>query len=184
MAPMHDTTAGLIARLAASAAAAEPPSDNTETTTLVALSQVAVWLSPVVARWARCGLVGADLEDAEADLVIEALSTIRTAPAMSSDRVAQRSWHRVANRRRTERRRTALSQSLYDQARTPLTGGFEEMLVERITISAGPLTPGHLSVISGGAGGMPTCSPGALRTRRYRARLALRRLDQSEGEVA
>ncbi len=51
-----------------------------ELATLAALAAVATRLLPASRRWARCGLAGEGLADAEAQLVVEALAAMRQGP--------------------------------------------------------------------------------------------------------
>ena len=160
-----------------------------------ALSAVAVFLVPVVRRWSRSGLVGDDLADAEADLVVEALAALRLNTSLDAGRVAQQAWHRVSGRRRTARARTErlaelaaqlashdASQPVFEDPSGCAFGG-------RLGVSGGPLgvaldalEAGVLSVTAAAvlwaaAAGYPTrkaarlagCSPAAWRARRSRA---------------
>lgn len=85
------------------------------TATTVCLSVVAGWLMPVGRTWARNGLGGEDLADAEAALVVEALTALRAHPNLQAERIAQLAWHRVHNQRRTARARAARHVALTDR---------------------------------------------------------------------
>ncbi len=87
-----------------------------------ALSAVVVVLVPVVRRWSRSGLVGEDLADAEADLIVEALAAMRLNASLDAGRVAQKAWHRVSNRRRTARARTERLAELAPQLASQAAG--------------------------------------------------------------
>ena len=160
-----------------------------------ALSAVAMFLVPVVRRWSRSGLVGDDLADAEADLVVEALAAMRRPPPLDAGIVAQQAWHRVSGRRRTARARTARLAELAPQlashdASQPV---FEDPSAcpgsGQLGLSGGPLgvaldalEAGMLSVTAAAvlwaavagystreAAQMAGCSPAAWRARRSRA---------------
>ena len=160
-----------------------------------ALSAVAVVLVPVVRRWSRSGLAGDDLADAEADLIVEALSAMRLNASLDAERVAQTAWHRVSNRRRTVRARTAKLAELAPQLASGIAvqPAFEDPAAcpgsGQLGLSGGPLgvvvdavRAGMLSVTAAAvlwaavagystreAAQMAGCSPVAWRARRSRA---------------
>lgn len=102
-------TAGSAARAAALdlkvfTALARRPNDTLATT--AALSVLGDTLAPIAWRWARAGLRGADLADAEADLITEALAAMRRHPDAGPGELAQSAWNVVSGLRITERRRS------------------------------------------------------------------------------
>lgn len=79
---------------------------------LTALAILAPRLAWIVRTWARAGVTGADLADAEADLVAECWAQIRTVtnqppPDRPGLVLVDRAWTRVRDRRVTDRRRAA-----------------------------------------------------------------------------
>lgn len=75
------------------------------TATLAALITVGPLLERIAAHWHHHGLRGADLDDAEAELVACALEALRTDPGAGAAGIAQIAWHRWNTGRRTTRRR-------------------------------------------------------------------------------
>ena len=153
-----------------------------------ALSAVAVFLVPVVRRWSRSGLVGDDLADAEADLVVEALAAMRLNTSLDAGRVAQQAWHRVSGRRRTARAHTErlaelapqlashdASQPVFEDPSGCAFGG--QLGVALDALEAGVLSVTAAAVLWASAAGYSTreaarlagCSPAAWRARRSRA---------------
>lgn len=77
---------------------------------LTALAILAPRLAWVVGNWARAGVAGADLDDAEADLVAECCVQVRAAsgaqpPDAPGLALVDQAWSRVSIRRSTQRRR-------------------------------------------------------------------------------
>ncbi len=160
--------------------------------TTAALAAVAIHLVPVVRRWARSGLVGADLADAEAGLVAEVLALLRSGPPGAAPVVAQKAWHRVAGRRRTARARSArhvplgpdraAGPSPDDPLRHILAAISEAITAGAVTITAASalwaVVCGWSAVDAATATG---CSASAWRDRRDRGRRAMRALDYPDG---
>lgn len=160
--------------------------------TAAALAVVAARLAPIVGRWARAGLAGDDLADAEADLVAEALTALHADPTRPPAVLAQVAWHRVEAVRRTARSRADRHVPLgpaHDRvspspepARPPL-GLIGEAL------AAGVLTASTVAVlwvecglpVTAGPAPDGPVSPAAWRQRRSRARRAVRALAASGG---
>ena len=72
-----------------------------------ALSGLAPRLMRIVARWQRAGIAGADLADAEGDLVAECLFALRCHPNITRDAAVRLAWHRAHSLRRTQRSRSS-----------------------------------------------------------------------------
>lgn len=158
------------------------------TATSVCLSVVAGWLLPVARRWARSGLRGEDLADAEAALVVEALAALRSDPDLPAERIAQRAWHRVHNQRRTVRARAARQVALADQLdgrHVPVAPG--DPLHAALVLLSDWLATGILTVSAAAllwatvcgwsaadAAGAAGCPLGAWRSRQARARRTAR----------
>lgn len=138
-------TGGAAARAAARdlqvfTALAHRPDDPLATT--AALSVLAGVLAPIAWRWARAGLRGADLADAEADLITEALAAMRLNPDAGPGELAQSAWNVVSGLRITERRRSR-RQVPYSPAHDRPAGS--DSLREIITVLAHAMTAKVLS---------------------------------------
>ena len=162
--------------------------------TLAALGALAPSLQLIAARWERAGLTGADLADAESDLVTECLALLRSDPYRPGPAVVQGAWHRVNGRRRTARARAA-RQVPFDadslllsrhRDRGPLRD-LQDLLAEGV--ADGTVSRLEAQSVWAVATGWTTseacavtgCSPPAWRARRCRA---IRALAASVGEVA
>jgi hypothetical protein len=164
------------------------------TATTACLSAVATLLLPVARRWARCGLGGDDLADAEAALVAEALAILRTYPELGAERVAQRAWHRVHNQQRTARARAVRHLPLADRVLQHEVLVPADPLRAALTLLAGCLADGTLTVSAASclwaamcgwsavhAARLAGCEPGAWRNRHSRARRAVQAALNNEG---
>jgi hypothetical protein len=162
--------------------------------TTAALAALAPRLGLISGCWKRSGLSGADLADAESDLVTECLAGLRANPHRTAVMVVQTAWHRVHGRRRTTRARAArlvaIDHDHFRQAGAPDPGPLhqlQELLAEGLrdgTVSrleaqsvwaaaTGWTTPEACAAIG--------CSAPAWRARRSRA---IRALAATAGEVA
>ena len=173
----------------------DPGGDPLADTT--ALSGLAPRLMPIVARWRRAGVAGADLADAEADLVAECLFALRGHGNITADAVVRLAWHRTHALRRTQRSRSARMNALNP-------GGAEARgveadpvarLVRRLSdaLGAGAISTIEVTAIWAHASGFSIaeaasragCSEAAWRARRCRAlRAAVRAGVLDRGEVA
>ena len=84
--------------------------------TLAALAGLAQRLSSITARWRCAGMPEEELPDAESNLLVETLDTLRRLPALRADLVVRTAWHRTHARRRTDRARAARTAPLHSDA--------------------------------------------------------------------
>jgi hypothetical protein len=164
------------------------------TATTACLAAVAGRLLPIARRWARCGLRGEDLADAEAALVTEALAILRAHPDLGAERVAQRAWHRAHNQRRTARARAARHLPLTDHILQHPAVVSDDPLRAALTLVSGWLANRTLTVSAAGclwaamcgwpaihAARLAGCEPGAWRSRHSRARRTARTALANDG---
>jgi hypothetical protein len=162
--------------------------------TTAALAALAPRLGLISGCWKRAGLSGADLADAESDLVTECLAGLRADPDRPAAVAVQAAWHRVHGRRRTARvqagRLVPFDCDHFRRAEDPGPGPLHE-LQDLLAEAVGEGTVSRLEAQSvwAAATGWTTseacratgCSPAAWRARRSRA---IRSLAASVREVA
>lgn len=148
-----------------------------EEAALAAMSVLAAGLGRVVGQWRRAGLTGVELQDAEAHLVLEALASLHTTPGRPAEVIVQQAWHRVSARRRTEiaRRARSLPMGRVD----PPDLGQLSTAAQTISLAvASGISDSErrtvVAAITGPTRADAQAASGAERTRRWRARRALR----------
>lgn len=148
-----------------------------ETTALAAVSALVPGLGRIAGRWMRAGLAGADFQDAEAQLVLETLEALRVAPARTPDAIVQQAWHRVSARRQTELARRSRCLPLRDLDLSAPDEYSPTSWTIRAVVGADLTDTDRrtvLAAITGAKRADGSVTPGAERTRRWRARRALR----------
>ena len=99
--PAGDRILARLSSLGSSHPGCEPLADT------AALAGLAPRLMRIVARWQRAGMAGADLADAEGDLLAECLVALRSHPNVTRDAAVRLAWHRAHSLRRTQRSRSS-----------------------------------------------------------------------------
>ena len=159
-------------------ALARRPGDDLATR--VALAAVAGHLLHAHRRWVRLGLDPDEVADMEAQLVVESLAAMRSAPAPSAGWVAARALQRVYGQRRTERARAARQVRLTaDHPRRDEgdRGWHRPLAVLSDAIASGVLTVAAAATLwasvcgwsSAEAARLSGCTPEAWRARKSRA---------------
>jgi hypothetical protein len=158
--------------------------------TAAVMAVLARRLIPIASGWVRRGLSDEDLADAEADLVVEAITALRRDPTVGVAGIVQVAWHRVSGLRHTAVTRAARSTPLEPRHDRAAGGGWwlDPALLLDDAVAAGILTSSVAAAVATVAalrspgGTSVACSPGARRKRVHRARRALRTLLATEGD--